>query len=323
MQDRRGRVVVAGSINMDVMARVARQPQPGETVAGTDLHFYPGGKGANQAVAAARLGARTMLLGRLGADAFGSELYAFLHEQAIDLRFTQRTEAAPTGTALVVVDDRSENSIVVVPGANGMLRPEDTRGFTPHPADVCVSQLEIPADTAAAFLQHGRDQRATTILNATPAGRCRRALLGLADVLVLNETELAVLAAEPSLGTNDELLSRVALAKPDDGALVATASRVRTRVDQAVIVTLGANGAIALQGDRVQRIAGRRVQAVDTTGAGDCFVGALAARLAAGATLPDAAGFANVAASLCVQAHGAGPSMPDIDSVLAALREPA
>jgi ribokinase len=296
------RVIVAGSINMDVVVQATRLPRIGETVAGSGVSFHPGGKGANQAVAAARLGAPTMLIGRVGADAFGRELTAFLGAAGIDLTSVQAVDG-PSGTALITLID-ADNAIVVVPGANARLAPADV-ALPLGASDVLLSQLEIPPPTVAAFFAPAAAAGARTILNAAPAQPIPASLLGLVDIVVVNETELASLSGH-------------ALAASDPPErFIAAARGLRARADQAVCVTLGARGVVALIGGETVEVAGHAVAAVDTTGAGDCFTGALAAELAAGRTLADALIFANAAAAICVQRMGAGPSMPERAEVTA------
>jgi ribokinase len=298
------RVVVAGSINMDVVATAERHPKIGETVAGSEVLYFPGGKGANQAVAAAKLGATTALIGRLGADAFGRELRAFLTAQGVDLSLVRESAETHTGTAIITLAN-ADNTIVVVPGANGLVTADDVVEVELVPGDVAVSQFEIPLPTIAAFFQRARAAGATTILNPAPARAFGAELLGLVDILVLNETELGLLA-----GTE--------LRDTDDTARFIDAARsLRASSEQVICVTLGRRGVLALaQGEPVM-VAGREVTAIDTTGAGDCFVGALAARLANGAALREALGYANIAASISVQRMGAAPSMPTAAEVAA------
>ena len=301
------RVFVAGSINMDVVATADRHPQVGETVAGTAVLYFPGGKGANQAVSAAKLGAPSTLIGRLGADAFGKELRTFLAAQGIDLTFVKDTAEAHTGTALITIAN-ADNTIVVVPGANALVSAEDVGAAALAKGDVAVSQFEIPLQTIAAFFARARAAGATTILNPAPAIKFGRELLDLVDVLVLNETELGVLAG-------------VALRDSDDDARFIEAIRLlQTRPDQTVCVTLGRRGVLAVIDGQASVIAGRAVKAVDTTGAGDCLVGALAAQLAGGKSIHDALIYANAAASICVQRMGAAPSMPTAAEVADLLR---
>jgi ribokinase len=299
-----GKVIVAGSINMDVVVHAARLPRIGETVAGTGLAFHPGGKGANQAVAAARLGAPTRLIGRVGDDAFGRELTAFLAAARIDLSGVRTSTEAPTGTAMITLID-ADNAIVVAPGANAHLAPADVASLALSAHDVLVSQLEIPLPTVAAFFAPARAAGARTILNPAPAQPCDPALLDLVDILVLNETELGILAGQMLSETD-----------PPD-AFVTAARTLKAGRDQVICVTLGRRGAVALIADDVLSVPGHVVAAVDTTGAGDCFVGAVAAQLAAGAGIADALAYANAAAAVCVQRPGAGPSMPSRAEVAA------
>ena len=302
-----GRVFVAGSINMDVVATAERHPALGETVAGKEVLYFPGGKGANQAVAASKLGAATTLIGRLGKDAFGRELRTFLADQGVDLGLVRDTADAHTGTAIITLAN-AENTIVVVPGANDMVTPDDVASAVLGKGDIAVSQFEIPLATINAFFRRARAAGASTMLNPAPARALDAELLDLVDILVLNETELA-------------LLARVALSGSDDDARFADAARsLRRHDDQIICVTLGERGLVALVNGKPLIVPGRKVEAVDSTGAGDCFVGALAARLADNQPVQDALGYANVAASICVQRLGAAPSMPTLAEVSAALR---
>jgi ribokinase len=300
-------VFVAGSINMDVVASAARFPKIGETVPGSEVNFIPGGKGANQAIAAAKSGARTALIGRLGRDAFGRRLKAFLELQGVDLKHVTITAKADTGTAIITIAD-ADNTIVVVPGANALVGPSDVTVPIVAKGDVLVSQFEIPAVTIAAFYARGRAAGATTILNPAPMTAFNRNLLELTDIMVLNETELGALTGvDVSAGD-------------DDSKFIQLARSLRPSKDHCVCVTLGRRGAIAVVQDEAIVIAGRLVTPLDTTGAGDCFVGALAARIAGGAHMRKALDYANAAASISVQRLGVGPSMPTVSEVEAIMR---
>jgi ribokinase len=301
-----GRVFVAGSINMDVVTTADRHPRVGETVVGNAVLYFPGGKGANQAVAAAKLGAPVTLISRVGADAFGQELKAFLAAQTIDLSFVKDTAGAHTGTAIITIAN-ADNTIVVVPGANALVSAEDVSTPVLAKGDVAVSQFEIPLPAITAFFRRARAAGATTILNPAPAMQFSAELLDLVDILILNETELGFLT-----GTE--------LRDTDDNAKFVDAARsLQTDEDQVVCVTLGRRGIVALIDGRQHTDLGRVVKAVDSTGAGDCFVGAVAALLADGQPLRSALGYANVAASICVQRMGAAPSMPSVAEVNAVL----
>ncbi|CCD95377.1 ribokinase [Bradyrhizobium sp. ORS 375] len=299
-----GRVVVAGSINMDVVATAERHPRIGETVAGQSVMYFPGGKGANQAVSAAKLGAPTALIGRLGRDAFGEQLRVFLADQGIDLAAVKDSAGGSTGTAIITLAN-ADNTIVVIPGSNAEVSVDDIAQIALSAGDVAVSQFEIPQATIIAFFQQAKAAGATTILNPAPAGAFAQGLFALVDVLVLNETELGFLSGVEIGDAPPQAVDAVAALHP--------------RADQTICVTLGARGAIAVRGGDARLVEGRAVKAVDTTGAGDCFVGALAARLSQGAAIADAIAYANVAASISVQRMGAGPSMPTAEEVRAAL----
>jgi ribokinase len=292
-----GRVFVAGSINMDVVATADRHPRIGETVTGSAVLYFPGGKGANQAVAAAKLGAPTTLIGRLGKDAFGDQLKAFLAAEGIDLSFVQQTSQAHTGTAIITVAN-ADNTIVVIPGANALVSAADVEVPVLATGDIAVSQFEIPLPAISAFFKRARAAGATTILNPAPAIEFGRELLDLVDILILNETELG-------------FLTRTELHDTDDLArFIEMARSLQAGKDKTICVTLGKRGVLALVDGQPLVIDGRAVKAVDTTGAGDCFVGAVAGQLAGGKPIHDALHHANIAASICVQRMGAAPSMP-------------
>jgi ribokinase len=300
------RVFVAGSINMDVVAKAERHPRIGETVAGRAVLYFPGGKGANQAVAAAKLGAPVTLIGRLGKDAFGDQLTAFLSAQGIDLTFLRQTAEAHTGTAIITVAD-ADNTIVVIPGANALVDAADVAALTLAKGDVAVSQFEIPLPAIVAFFQRARAAGATTILNPAPAIAFDAGLLDLVDILILNESELGLLA-KTELRDSD-----------NDARFIDAARSLQTGKHKIICVTLGKRGVLALVDGEPLIIPGRTVKAVDTTGAGDCFVGAVAARLTGGKSIGDALVYANAAASISVQRMGAAPSMPTAAEVSAAL----
>jgi ribokinase len=290
-------VFVAGSVNMDLVARCARLPRAGETVPGQRFERHPGGKGANQAVACAKLGARARFCGAVGSDAFGEELRAFLLQHGIDVEHLASHEQTATGIAAIAVDDSGENQIVVVPGANALVSTEAVERLPIAAGDLALAQLEIPVATTARFLEHARAAGARTLLNPAPAIPVPNALLDAADFLIVNELELAAYSGVPELAVEPE-------------AVLEAARRLRRRSDPIVIVTLGKRGAVALDGMEAIVVPGRSVPVVDTTGAGDTFVGALAASLAGGWTLPEALHRANAAAAFSVQRPGASESSP-------------
>jgi ribokinase len=305
MTSSRRRVIVAGSINIDIVARVRRHPVAGETVPGISLAYYPGGKGANQAVAAARAGATVAILGAIGDDSFAPQLVAFLDEHHVGTAQLVRLAGMPTGTAIILVDSSGENSVVVVPGANSGLTARHLSSAELRGGDVLVAQLETPSATTEAFFARGAAVGTTCILNPAPADVVPASLLKLVDVLIVNETELGVIAEQAlSLAPGIDEIRGAHDALRDNG------------FRGCLVATLGRRGSITLIGERTIEVPGRDVVAVDTTGAGDCFVGYLAASLSFGHDMDRALGTANAAASLCVQRPGAGPSMPDQDEVL-------
>jgi len=290
------RIIVLGSINMDVVVTAPRHPQLGETVFGDDFHFVPGGKGSNQAVAAKRLGADVMLIGRLGRDAFGTSLQAFLQSEAIDMRSVTSEENVATGTALITVSHTSENTIVVVSGANARLTDADVSTIEITQDDIVISQFEVSQKAIYKLFQRARAVGATTILNPAPAVAFIDGLLPLVSFLVLNETELALLTQTPRTDDIDGLLR--------------TARSLQAVSHQSIVITIGARGALYLKDDEAYHIPSPIVEAVDTTGAGDCFVGALAVALSEKKQIDAALAFANCAASISVQRLGAAPSLP-------------
>lgn len=295
-------IIIIGSINRDIVARVPHIPAPGETVLGSGSAQYPGGKGANQAVAAARLRAdpavMVRMIGRVGPDAFGSEMTAFLEAEGIDVSGVTVSERSGTGIALITVDDVGENAIAVISGANSDW-PSGLGALALAPRDVVVCQLEIPLAVVSAAFAAAKQAHATTILNPAPFQALPSALLANTDVLVLNEVELA------------QMLGRDPSAIVDTKQIVPTVRDVLALGPAAAIVTLGASGALVVEkSGRAERIPGRSVKAVDTTGAGDCFVGALAAELVRDDSRVSAAHFANRAAAVSVTRDGASSSMP-------------
>ncbi|MFJ2543996.1 ribokinase [Microbacterium sp. NPDC087589] len=293
------RVIVLGSLNEDLVVEVDRAAAPGETILARSLSRHPGGKGANQAVAAARAGANVRMRGAIGADDAGARLVGNLEAQGVDTSGVSRGSRS-TGLAIVTLDSTAENSIVVVSGANSDVT--GVEGGDVGLADaVFVTQLEIPLSSARHGLRDAHEAGARTVLNAAPAADVRE-LMPYVDVLVVNETEAVALA-------DDE---------PDAAR---AAERLSAEHDADLVLTLGAKGALIVRrGTSPQRIDGVRVDAVDTTGAGDTFVGVLAAELAHGRTLAEAADTANIAAALACTAVGAQAAMPNL-SAIAAFRE--
>ena len=290
------RIVCVGSMNMDIAAYSTALPKPGETVFGSSLVSSPGGKGLNQAAAAKRLGADVAFIGCLGADATGDTVLAFMIAEGIDTTGIHRLAETQSGAAVILVDARSENAIVVIPGAN-MQWPDNATAATKfEPTDIVVSQFEIPDTIIIDAFTRARAVGARTILNAAPARTMPDQLLALIDILVVNETELAATCAT-TLDTTD-------IDAVTSAALAVSSARL------SVVATLGAQGAVIAANGRTTRVAGRTVKAIDTAGAGDCFIGALAASLARGQALDAAAAFANRAAALSVTRKGTAIAMP-------------
>lgn len=291
------RVVVVGSCNMDLVVRVARLPLPGETLAGRDFQLQAGGKGANQAVAAARMGAHVAFVGCVGTDAFGDQLAGALAGDGIDTTQLQRRGDAATGVASIHVSDDGHNSIVLAAGANAMLRPGDVERAETliAAADLVLCQLEVPLPAVAAALQIGARHGVRVLLNPAPATPLDAALLRHVSFLVPNETEAALLGA----GAVDDLASAQR-----------AADALRALGPAHVMLTLGANGLWWSSREQSRHVAAPRVAAVDSTAAGDTFIGAFAARLAAGDGLADAIAFGQRAAALSVTRLGAQASIP-------------
>ena len=301
-------VLVVGSANVDYTVALARLPAPGETVTGGTLLVNHGGKGANQAVAARRLGAEVRLIASVGDDAAGRGIREALAGEGIDVTGVVCTGEALTGTALIAVDAEGRNQIAVAPGANRRLDVEAVRRHAEAIswADVVVCQLETPLPTVSWVLGEARRRRVTTVLNPAPVPDAFPEVWRDVDYLTPNAGEAA-------------RLSGVAVA--DDPSANAAARALRARGVGTVIVTLGGDGALLVGADVVARVAARRVKAVDTTAAGDAFNGALAVALAERCSPHDALHFANAAAALACTRRGAQPSLPTRAEVDAALAE--
>lgn len=296
-------VVVVGSLNMDLVTRAERLPRAGETLAGESFGTVPGGKGANQAVAAARLGARVAMVGCVGDDAYGDQLRAALVTEQIDCEAVTAIAGISSGVALIVVDAGSQNAIVIVAGGNGRLTPEVMAEFDSKLADaeVIICQLEVPMDTVGYTLKRGRELGKIVVLNPAPAtGPLPVSWLPMIDYLIPNESEATALT-----GITVDSLASAELAA---GKLLAAGSAK-------VIITLGALGSLFADGRQFQHFPAPKVQAVDTTAAGDTFVGGFAAALAQGQNESDAIRFGQIAAALSVTRAGAQPSIPMLNDV--------
>jgi ribokinase len=291
------RITVVGSANIDLTFRAARLPRPGETVFGTGFFQGFGGKGANQAVAAARLGARVAFVGRVGADEFGRATRDQLAGEGIDVSHLLTDPDRPTGTAAILVDDAGENAIVGVPGANLGLTPDDVRAAADliRGSAILLAPCETMIETILEAFHIARTAAPLCVLNPAPARELPDELLPLVDVCIPNETELRALTGRPT-----DTLEDVATA----------AERLRARGVGSVIVTLGSRGALLVGAGGPAHVPGIPVATVDTSGAGDAFCGALAAYLAEGGSLPDAAHKANRVAARSVMRPGTQASFP-------------
>lgn len=291
-----GRVVVVGSANVDYIISVARRPEPGETVGEATVEVHGGGKGANQALAAARSGARAELVARLGDDAMGESRLSQLADGGVDVSHVRRTAGTATGLAFITLTPDGENSIIVAPGANAELSPADIDDAAPllEGEAVLLAQLEVPLATVERAAQRAGRQ-VQFVLNCSPFRSLPPELLARVDVLVVNELEAAALAGRP--------VSSLAEARDAGRALVKLGPK-------SAVITLGAAGSMVVDSGATEHVPAPPAQVVDTTGAGDAFAGALAARLAAGYGLIEAAVFGGAVGSATTERRGAGAVVP-------------
>lgn len=294
---------VVGSINLDLIATLPRLPGPGETLTGETFSTAPGGKGANQALAARRAGARVAMTGAVGRDPFAAQALALLTSGGVDLAGVRVTEA-PTGTALILVGGDGENMIAVIPGANGLVARGVVEDLQIAMRDVLLLQQEIPAETVEAALAKARNAGALSILNIAPARPREARLARLADIVVANETEFDLYAAPLGLAGTDREEKMADFAR---------------RSGRTMIVTLGGDGVVAATPEGMVRAPALPVKPVDTVGAGDTFCGYLAAGLAEGLKLEPALRLAAAAGSLACLKPGAQPAIPPRAEVDAAL----
>ena len=297
-----GHIVVLGSLNVDLVANVSHLPRPGETVMAESLQTFPGGKGANQAAAAARLGGTVAIVGRVGTDAFGTLLLESLERDGVNVSGVARDEAAPTGTALILVDPNGENVITVAAGANASLGAGEVRRALAalDTTGLLVLQLEIPPPIARAAIEGARRKHVRILLNAAPAGRLDPSLLAGLDILVVNEPETAALVGRPVDDTRSAEYAAVEL---------------HQRGVQLAVVTLGAAGSVFCLNGSAERVDPFTVSAVDSTAAGDAFVGALAVALSDGVAVPRALRLANAAGAVAASRAGAQSSLPHRDDL--------
>lgn len=310
-----GRIVVVGSLNADLTIYCDRLPLPGETVHGNGFAVNPGGKSANQAVAASKLGATVSLIGAVGNDPNGAMLLASTEGAGVDVSRVRRSADVATGVAVIAVDAFGENNIIISAGANGTLAPADVAADAFDDAAVLCLCLEVGLETVEAAAKTAHDAGATVLLNLSPYAEIPQSLAALSDVLLVNAHEASMFLGDAEM--------------PHPGAHASAWETVRSQFAgrglQRVLVTLGSHGSVVLDslaapGEQISRIAPSKVNAVDTTGAGDAFTGAVAARLAAGETLAEAAAFASVAAALATTKKGTQAAYPGAEEVLEHLR---
>lgn len=301
-QTERPRICVVGSANIDLIFQTPRLPLPGETIGGNALHQCMGGKGANQAVVAARLGGEVTFVAKVGNDNFGEQAIQAYEAEGIAVAQVGRSKQNPTGTAAILVDDTAENCIVVVPGANAELSPSDIRSAASviESAQVVLSQLETPVEAAIAAFEMARASGVMTMLTPAPAEKVSEQLLALCDICVPNKTEIAAIVGKPVDSPADAMQA---------------AKLLLDRGVQKVALTMGREGVLVHDGAGCTLLPATEVQAVDTTGAGDAFTGALGDALARGQDFLPAAYFASRVAALSVTRIGTQPSFPSMEEV--------
>lgn len=292
-------ILVVGSLNADLVVRAPHFPQPGETISGDDLKIIPGGKGANQAVAAARHGANVAMLGRVGKDSFGPFLLDSLKSNQVDITNVHVDDSA-TGTAIIVVDSSGQNSIVLSAGANGKVSPADVDHASVLSPSLILLQLEIPMLTVLHTAHYAKQNNIRVILNPAPAKPLPDELIALTDFIIPNETELSLLTGvEVKDIPSAEQAAKILL---DRGA-------------KNVVVTLGSNGSLFVSSTQVTHVSAYKVNVIDTTAAGDAFIGGFASALLRGIEIEEAVKYANACGALAATKFGAQPSLPTKEEV--------
>ena len=297
------KLIVLGGINMDLIVKTDDIPQKGKTALASSLTFKPGGKGLNQAIAARKSGNQITLVGKIGSDDFGKDLIKFLKNESINLDFLTISQNNKTGIALVTVDKKSDNTIVFLPASNDDLSPNDIEQIKFNKGDIALTTFEIPTKTSYEFFKKAKKAGALTVLNPSPAIPIKNKIFNLTDFLVLNETELAFY-------TNSHITENL-------DTITRLVKKIRIFPKQIVIVTLGSKGSLALKNKNIIFAKAFKVNPVESTGAGDCFLGALISALAKDSNLEKALIFANAAAAISVQNIGANaPTKSQVETFL-------
>lgn len=296
-------ILVAGSINMDLVFNTSRLPLKGESIHGKSIKYIPGGKGANQAVAAKRLGAEVEFIGKLGNDNFGLQLKNYLLKEKISLKGISQSPTN-SGLAVITVGDTGENTIVILPGSNADVTENYIESFTKliKNANIIVSQYEIPKISIYKLFQIAKQYDVRTVLSPSPASATKDRLFRMVDYLILNETELSFF-----VGSKKTLVNQ--------NSIIQACKKLLARGVKNVVVTLGEYGSMAVNAKQIIKTKGIKVKTIDTTAAGDCFTGALATQLNNNVELSKALGFANKAAAISVTRWGASSSLPYLKEI--------
>lgn len=296
-------IIVFGSINMDLVVYSDKQPAEGETILGNSFDTFQGGKGANQAVAVSRLGIPVSLIGKVGTDVFGDELLENLNSEQVDTSMVARYEGSSGVAFIYVFEETSENQIIVISGSNELVQSNQISEKELSASDILISQLEIPPSEIEDLFIRAKKSGIYKILNTAPALKISKNLIRETDLLVMNESEL-------------ENLTERTVERQNADSIGQAIKDLNLSTTQSIVVTLGSKGVYVHANQKGQFIDGHKVEALDTTGSGDCFIGALASQYLESNNLLDSVNFANKAAALSVMKRGASASMPTLEEVV-------